>query len=114
MARDEEDRVLIAGGGIAGLAMRRALRRRGLPSLTLERRGEPADAGLAINLPGNAVQALGQLGLGDALRRVGAPIQAARIPYRERAPPLRRRRDGVLGARRHGLIVSVAPTCCAF
>ncbi|KQO59246.1 hypothetical protein ASF24_13895 [Methylobacterium sp. Leaf86] len=34
-------RVLIAGGGIAGLA---------------------------INLPGNAVQALGQLGLEDALR----------------------------------------------
>ncbi|MCJ2130758.1 FAD-dependent monooxygenase [Methylobacterium sp. E-045] len=67
-------RVLIAGGGIAGLAMRRALRRRGLPSLTLERRGEPADAGLAINLPGNAVQALGQLGLGDALRRVGSPV----------------------------------------
>ncbi|GJE18975.1 3-hydroxybenzoate 6-hydroxylase 1 [Methylobacterium marchantiae] len=71
----ETGRVLIAGGGIAGLAMRRALRRRGLPSLTLERRGEPADAGLAINLPSNAVQALGQLGLGEALRRVGSPVR---------------------------------------
>ena len=52
-------RVLIAGGGIAGLAMRRALHRRGLPSLVLERRREPDEAGLAINLPGNAVRALG-------------------------------------------------------
>lgn len=44
------DRVLIAGGGIAGLAMRRALQRRGIPSLTLERRLEAADAGLAITM----------------------------------------------------------------
>lgn len=68
-------RVLIAGGGIAGLAMRRALHRRGVPSLVLERRREPDDAGLAINLPGNAVQALGQLGLGEDLRRVGSPVR---------------------------------------
>lgn len=68
-------RVLIAGGGIAGLATRRALHRHGIPTLTLERRDEPADAGLAINLPGNAVQALAQLGLGDALRTVGSPVR---------------------------------------
>jgi 2-polyprenyl-6-methoxyphenol hydroxylase-like FAD-dependent oxidoreductase len=68
-------RVLIAGGGIAGLAMRRALRRRGLPSLVLERRREPGEAGLAINLPGNAVRALGQLGLGEDLRGVGSPVR---------------------------------------
>lgn len=74
MDSSDKGRVLIAGGGIAGLAMRRALQRRGIPSLTLERRSEAADGGLAINLPGNAVQALGQLGLGDALRRVGSPV----------------------------------------
>ena len=114
MARDEEDRVLIAGGGIAGLAMRRALRRRGLPSLTLERRGEPADAGLAINLPGNAVQALGQLGLGDALRRVGAPIQ--RREYRTESGRLLFAVDETAFWGRGGTasLSSVAPTCCAF
>lgn len=69
------DRVLIAGGGIAGLAVRRALRQRGVASLTLERRGDPADAGLAINLPGNAVRALAQLGLADGLRAVGSPVR---------------------------------------
>ena len=68
-------RVLIAGGGIAGLAVRRALHQRGIPSLTLERRGEQADAGLAINLPGNAVRALSQFGLLDLLRAVGAPVR---------------------------------------
>lgn len=71
----EKDRVLIAGGGIAGLAMRRALQRRGIPSLILERRLETTDAGLAINLPGNAVQALGQLGLAESLRQVGSPVR---------------------------------------
>ena len=68
-------RVLIAGGGIAGLAVRRALHQRGLPSLTLERRSVQADAGLAINLPGNAVRALSQLGLLDALRETGSPVR---------------------------------------
>lgn len=74
--RDERDgRVLVAGGGIAGLAMARALQRRGVPSLTLERRTDARDAGLAINLPGNAVRALAQLGLAADLRRYGAPVR---------------------------------------
>ena len=75
MEREQTERVLIAGGGIAGLALRRALQRRGIPSLTWERRAEPADAGLAINLPGNAVQALAQLGLAQELGTLGAPIR---------------------------------------
>ncbi len=75
MIEDAGGRVLVAGGGIAGLAMTRALHRRGVPVLALERRTAQEDGGLAINLPGNAVQALGQLGLGDALRRVGSPVR---------------------------------------
>lgn len=75
MDTQQAGRVLIAGGGIAGLAVRRALHRRGIPSLTLERRGVQADAGLAINLPGNAVRALSQLGLLDGLRAAGSPVR---------------------------------------
>ncbi|MGX5774977.1 FAD-dependent monooxygenase [Methylorubrum zatmanii] len=75
MEREQTERVLIAGGGIAGLALRRALQRRGIPSLTWERRAEPADAGLAINLPGNAIQALAQLGLAQELGALGSPIR---------------------------------------
>ncbi|MCJ2027891.1 FAD-dependent monooxygenase [Methylobacterium sp. J-043] len=75
MDTQQAGRVLVAGGGIAGLAVRRALHQRGIPSLTLERRGEQADAGLAINLPGNAVRALSQFGLLNLLRAVGAPVR---------------------------------------
>ncbi|MGU3359372.1 FAD-dependent monooxygenase [Methylobacterium sp. M6A4_1b] len=75
MADEATNRVLIAGGGIAGLAMARALHRRGVPALILERRVDTTEAGLAINLPGNAVQALRQLGLADALGQIGSPIR---------------------------------------
>lgn len=75
MDTQQAGRVLIAGGGIAGLALRRALHQRGIPSLTLERRGVQAEAGLAINLPGNAVQALSRLGLLDGLRETGSPVR---------------------------------------
>ncbi|MFE1597339.1 FAD-dependent monooxygenase [Methylobacterium sp. ID0610] len=75
MDPDHAERVLIAGGGVAGLAVARALARRGIPALTLERRDGPADAGLAINLPGNAIRALVGLGLAEALRETGVPVR---------------------------------------
>ena len=75
MTNAQADRVLIAGGGIAGLAVARALHRRGIPALALERRADPTDAGLAINLPGNAIRALAQLGLGGALETLGTPVE---------------------------------------
>ena len=75
MDTQQAGRVLIAGGGIAGLAVRRALHQRGIPSLTLERRGVQTEAGLAINLPGNAVRSLSRLGLLDGLRETGSPVR---------------------------------------
>ena len=51
---ESTDRVLIAGGGIAGLATAAALGRQGIASVVLERRDQALDAGLGINLPGNA------------------------------------------------------------
>jgi 2-polyprenyl-6-methoxyphenol hydroxylase-like FAD-dependent oxidoreductase len=66
-----EDRIVIAGGGIAGLALARALHARGVPYLVIERSAQAGDGGLAVNLPGNAVQALGQLGLGAQIAAQG-------------------------------------------
>ncbi len=80
---ESTDRVLIAGGGIAGLATAAALGRTvSLPwsSNVATRRSTQAPG---INLPGNAVMALAALGLGDGLRRLGAPLGRHRQRTRE-------------------------------
>ena len=67
-------RVLVVGGGVAGFGVARALSSRGVPC-TLVERLEPVPASvLGLNLPGNAVRALGALGVGDEAVRSGWPI----------------------------------------
>ncbi|WP_345539011.1 FAD-dependent monooxygenase [Phytohabitans rumicis] len=70
-----DGRILVIGGGIAGLAVAQALRQRDLVATVVDRLAGPPDAGLALNLPGNAVRALGALGLADDLARLGAPVR---------------------------------------
>ena len=66
--------VLIAGGGMAGLALALALARRGLRSTVLERQKAPTAAGAGIQLGPNGVRALQGLGVADALKTwVGEP-----------------------------------------
>ena len=61
------DSVLVVGGGIAGRAVARVLARQGLGCTIVERR-EHVGRGMGLNLPGNAVRALGELGVpGEAL-----------------------------------------------
>lgn len=67
-----DNSVLVVGAGIAGLAVARALRERGVDVRIAERGGAEA-GGLAINLPGNAITALTALGVGDGLARLGRP-----------------------------------------
>jgi 2-polyprenyl-6-methoxyphenol hydroxylase-like FAD-dependent oxidoreductase len=68
-------RLLIVGGGIAGFALARAVHQRDIPFVVVDRLDGPPDAGLGLNLPGNAVQALRLLGFGDAIVRRGAQIR---------------------------------------
>jgi salicylate hydroxylase len=66
--------ILIAGGGIGGLALALALARLGHRSIVLERQQAPAEAGAGIQLGPNGVRALQHLGVGEALRPwVGVP-----------------------------------------
>ncbi|MBO0764920.1 MAG: FAD-dependent monooxygenase, partial [Hyphomicrobiaceae bacterium] len=66
--------ILIAGGGIGGLALALALARSGLRSLVLERQDKPTTAGAGIQLGPNAVRALQVLGVADGVRAcVGEP-----------------------------------------
>lgn len=66
--------VLIAGGGIAGLATALALARRGIASHVLERRAAFSEQGAGIQIGPNGTQILRALGVAEALRpHAGAP-----------------------------------------
>jgi len=67
--------ILIAGAGIAGLALALALARRGLPSRLLEKRTTLAEAGAGIQLGPNAMRVLQALGIARRLEpRAGKPL----------------------------------------
>ena len=60
-------RILIVGGGIAGLALGRALREQGFVPEIIERAASWPTGGTGLYLPGNGVRALGALGLADTV-----------------------------------------------
>ncbi|MCL4768154.1 MAG: FAD-dependent monooxygenase [Hyphomicrobiaceae bacterium] len=71
--------VLIAGGGIGGLALAIALARHGIASRVLERRREPAEAGAGIQLGPNAVGALSRLGVAARLMPAAGQPECLRV-----------------------------------
>jgi len=71
-----EPLVIIAGGGIGGLATALTLHQIGVPCLVLESAPEMRPLGVGINLQPNAVRELADLGIGEAeLDRVGVPAR---------------------------------------
>lgn len=68
--------VLIAGGGIGGLAMALTLHQLGVPCIVFESVRELKPLGVGINLQPNAVRELGDLGIGtEVLDRIGLPAR---------------------------------------
>ena len=67
-------RILVVGGGIAGLCATIALRRRGFTPELVEARPEPPVEGAAITLHANGVRALRALGLQGALAPAAAVV----------------------------------------
>ena len=66
--------VLIAGGGIGGLATAIALAQRDVPSIIVEKRSESREAGAGIQIGPHGVKILRTLGVADALAElVGVP-----------------------------------------
>ena len=65
---------LIVGAGIGGLAAAIALRRIGWDVRVLERAASPRELGFALALAPNALKALKEIGLADAVARAGAEI----------------------------------------
>lgn len=71
-----QDCVLIAGGGIAGLALALTLDQIGVPCMVFESVRELRPLGVGINLQPNAVRELEDLGIGeDELDQVGLPAR---------------------------------------
>ncbi len=71
--------ILIAGGGIGGLALAVALARRGRASMVLEQRPGFATAGAGIQLGPNGVRVLRQLGVAGVLEPMAGVPEAIRV-----------------------------------
>jgi 2-polyprenyl-6-methoxyphenol hydroxylase-like FAD-dependent oxidoreductase len=61
-------RVLVVGGGLAGLSVAMALTRAGSRVVVVEKAKQWADVGAGMYLPGNAHRAMEALGIGDLVR----------------------------------------------
>jgi 2-polyprenyl-6-methoxyphenol hydroxylase-like FAD-dependent oxidoreductase len=71
--------VLIAGAGIGGLALARALARRGLPFLVLEQAPALGEIGAGLTLWPNALRALARVGLDGAVLAAGERLTRAEV-----------------------------------
>jgi 2-polyprenyl-6-methoxyphenol hydroxylase-like FAD-dependent oxidoreductase len=69
------ERILIVGGGIAGLTAAIALRQRGFSPELIERSPTWQAVGAGIALQSNATRLLLSLGVGTAVERAGAPLR---------------------------------------
>lgn len=72
MTRNEPEQVVIAGGGIGGLAAALACARQGLPVQLLERAAQLSEVGAGIQIGPNVTRILQAWGLSEALNRVAA------------------------------------------
>jgi 3-hydroxybenzoate 6-monooxygenase len=87
-ASHRNDPVIIAGGGIGGLALALALSRAGIRSLVCERAPALGELGAGVQLGPNAFHALDALGLGEAIRRIGIFVDALRLMDATTGEPL--------------------------
>jgi 2-polyprenyl-6-methoxyphenol hydroxylase-like FAD-dependent oxidoreductase len=72
-------RVIVVGGGIAGLSAAIGLRRNGHEVIVLERAPRIDPVGAGITLFANAMRALDRLGVGEAVAAQGAPAKRSAI-----------------------------------
>src|SRR3982075_1542735 len=71
--------VLIAGGGIGGLAAALGLAQKGIPSILLEKASALGEIGAGIQLGPNAFHAFDYLGVGEAARSMAVYVDQLRL-----------------------------------
>src|SRR6478735_1607011 len=74
--------MLVIGAGISGLATAVALQRRGHEVAVIEERTD-ASSGAGISIWPNALAALDEIGLGDAVREAGGRVTAGALRWRD-------------------------------
>jgi len=74
-----QDKVLIAGGGIGGLATALALAQKNVPSLVLEKAARLGEIGAGIQLGPNAFHCFDRLGVGKTAREMAVYIDQLRL-----------------------------------
>ncbi|HUC62402.1 MAG TPA: 3-hydroxybenzoate 6-monooxygenase [Alphaproteobacteria bacterium] len=79
MAGDERRRIVIAGGGIGGLATALGVAQKGFAAIVLEKSRELGEIGAGIQLGPNAFHAFDYLGVGDAARAMAVYIDRLRL-----------------------------------
>jgi len=94
--------LLIAGGGIAGLATALALAAIGRPSRIIERRREFSESGAGIQISPNGVRVLQQLGVADSLAPFAGVPEAIVVRHGASGRVLQRLPLGRWIAARHG------------
>ncbi len=72
-------KILIVGGGIAGLSLGLALEQRGIAADVVERLAAPSPSGTGLYLPGNATRAIASLGLLDRVRANAVAVRSQKI-----------------------------------
>jgi 2-polyprenyl-6-methoxyphenol hydroxylase-like FAD-dependent oxidoreductase len=75
-------RILVVGAGITGLATAMALQRRGHDVTVIEERTDTS-SGAGISIWPNALAALDEIGLGDAVRAAGGRVTAGALRWRD-------------------------------
>ena len=74
-----ENRFIIAGGGIGGLAAALGLAQKGIASIVLEKSAELSEIGAGIQLGPNAFHSFDYLGVGDAARKNAVYVDQLRL-----------------------------------
>ena len=91
------ERVLVVGGGLAGLSVGIALTHVGSQVKVVEKAEQWADVGAGMYLPGNAHRAMEALGIASVVRDRELPDQASGLQGSHRADLVRGRPPRGLG-----------------
>ena len=104
MAQGSDENVVVVGAGIGGLATAVALQRLGHDVAVIEERTSTS-TGAGISIRPNALAALDEIGLGEAVREAGGRVTAGALRWRDGTWLRRPHPDRIVSALGEALVV---------